>query len=153
MSDSPRSHVNNGPVTGELRRPRILLVDDDPMSLRALTRILETNQAYWKISSAASGEEAMALIQRETFAVVITDLVMPGANGMAVLFQLQQHQPQAIRIVHSSHVELLKSGSLGRLAHRVLPKPASAIDVLAVTTWARLQHNQQVEPPKSTRCA
>lgn len=152
MSDSPRSHVTHGSITGELRRPRLLLVDDDPMALRALTRILETNQAYWKITCAASGEEAMAAIARESFAVVITDLVMPGANGMAVLFQLQQHQPQAIRIVHSSHVELLKSGSLGKLAHRVLPKPASAIEVLAVTTWARQQF-AAVEPPKSTRCA
>ena len=152
MSDSPRSNVTNGLTTGELRRPRLLLVDDDPMALRALTRILETNQSYWKITCAASGEEAMAAIARETFAVVITDLVMPGANGMAVLYQLQQHQPQAIRIVHSSHVELLKSGSLGRLAHRVLPKPASAIDVLALTTWAR-QQQLHPEAPKSTRCA
>lgn len=94
----------------------------------------------------------MVLIARESFAVVITDLVMPGANGMALLYKLQQHQPSAIRIVHSSHVELLRSGALGRLSHRVLPKPASAIDVLAVATWARQQFNT-FEPPKSTRCA
>jgi DNA-binding NtrC family response regulator len=152
MSDSPRSHVTNAHVSGELRRPRLLLVDDDPMALRALTRILETNQPYWNIACASSGEEAMALIARESFAVVITDLVMPGANGLALLYHLQQQQPNAIRIVHSSHVELLKSGSLGKLAHRVLPKPASAIDVLAVTTWARQQFSA-VEPPKSTRVA
>lgn len=152
MSDSPRSHITNGHVTGDLRRLRLLLVDDDPMALRALTRILETNQPYWNISCASTGEEAMVLIARESFAVVITDLVMPGANGMALLYKLQQHQPSAIRIVHSSHVELLRSGALGRLSHRVLPKPASAIDVLAVATWARQQFNT-FEPPKSTRCA
>ena len=152
MPDSPRSPLTHGPVTHELRRPHLLLVDDDPMSLRALTRIVETNQPYWRIASAASSEEALALIARESFAAVITDLVMPGANGMAVLFQLQQHQPAAIRIVHSSHTELLRSGSLGRLAHRVLPKPASALDVLALTAWAR-QQSTQLEPPKSTRCA
>lgn len=152
MSDSPRSLITHAHVSGELRRPRLLLVDDDPMALRALTRILETNQPYWNITCAASGEEALALIARDQFAVVITDLVMPGANGMALLYQLQQHQPNAIRIVHSSHVELLKSGSLGRLAHGVLPKPASAIDVLAIATWARQQF-AALEPPKSTRVA
>ena len=152
MSDSPRKPVTHGPVTGELRRPHLLLVDDDPMALRALTRIIETNQPYWRITAVASSEEALTLIAREAFAVVITDLVMSGANGMAVLFQLQQHQPAAIRIVHSSHTELLRSGSLGRLAHRVLPKPASAIDVLGLTAWAR-QQSTPLEPPKSTRCA
>jgi len=152
MSDSPRSHVTSSHATGDLRRPQLLLVDDDPMALRALTRILETNQPYWRISSATSSEDALALIARESFAVVITDLVLPGANGMAVLFQLQQHQPAAIRIVHSSHTELLRSGSLGRLAHRVLPNPASAIEVLGLTAWAR-QQSTQLEPPKSTRCA
>ena len=93
MSDSPRNPVTHGPVTGELRRPHLLLVDDDPMALRALTRIIETNQPYWRITAVASTEEALTLIAREAFAAVITDLVMSGANGMAVLFQLQQHQP------------------------------------------------------------
>ena len=152
MSESPRSHVTSNYATGDLRRPQLLLVDDDPMALRALTRILETNQPYWRISSATSSEDALALIARESFAVVITDLVLPGANGMAVLFQLQQHQPAAIRIVHSSHTELLRSGSLGRLAHRVLPKPASAIEVLGLTAWAR-QQCTPLEPPKSTHVA
>ena len=65
MSDTPRSHVTHGHVTSEVRRPHLLLVDDDPMALRALTRILETNQPYWRISSAASSEEALALIAAE----------------------------------------------------------------------------------------
>lgn len=144
--------ATNRPVSRELRRPKLLLVDDDPMALRALSRIIETNQPYWDIRCAATGEQALEWIACESFSVVITDLVMPGANGMAVLFQLQQKQPSVVRIVHSSHTEMLASGSLGTLAHRVLPKPASAIDVLGLTAWARQQY-LQAAPPASTRCA
>lgn len=147
MLDAP-----NRPISGQLRRPKLLLVDDDPMALRALSRIIETNQPYWQIICASTGEQALECIGRESFAAVITDLVMPGANGMAVLFHLQQRQPATIRIVHSSHTEMLASGSLGTLAQRMLPKPASAIDVLALTTWARQQY-LQAAPPTSTRCA
>lgn len=72
-------------VPSHLPPHRLLLVDDDPVLRETLTVLLE-NEGF-RITSAASGEEAEAILQatRPPFDLVLTDLVMPGKSGMDVL--------------------------------------------------------------------
>jgi signal transduction histidine kinase/ActR/RegA family two-component response regulator len=60
----------------------ILLVDDRPENLMSLKAVLE--RPDYRLVSASSGEEALRLMLRETFAAVLMDIAMPGMDGLEV---------------------------------------------------------------------
>ena len=64
--------------------PGILIVDDNEDNRYTLQLLLESD-GHERISSAASGNEAIALIQKEKFSLVLLDLMMPDLNGDEVL--------------------------------------------------------------------
>lgn len=76
----------NRPIVPEhLPPPTVLLVDDDPVPRETLGSLLL--QEGFKVVEASSAEEAEPLLRRAVppYALVITDLVMPGRSGMDVL--------------------------------------------------------------------
>ena len=64
--------------------PSILIVDDNEDNRYTLQLLLESD-GHERISSAASGNEAIALIEKEKFSLVLLDLMMPDLNGDEVL--------------------------------------------------------------------
>src|SRR5512135_2234926 len=71
-----------------MRKSSILLIDDDD----SLRRVMEFSltEAGHKVRAAASGEEGLRLFENETFDAVITDITMPGMNGMEVLAKVRE---------------------------------------------------------------
>ena len=72
------------------RRARVLLVDDEPDNLVALTAVLEPLGR--ELVSAASGEEALKLLLREEFAVILLDVRMPGLDGFETAALIKQRE-------------------------------------------------------------
>ena len=68
---------------------RILIVDDHPVVCSGLTSMLSAHADLEVGASAASGERALALVERDQFDVMLLDLRMPGMDGIAVLQQLK----------------------------------------------------------------
>lgn len=64
-------------------RGRVLLVDDEPKELRSYAR--ELGAAGFEVTEARGGTEAVHLLEGATFDVVLSDLVMPGMDGLTVL--------------------------------------------------------------------
>lgn len=62
-------------------RPRVLLVDDDELFLRSLSRGLEPHRARWVIDAAEGGEAGVSAIRGKHHDVLVTDLVMPIARA------------------------------------------------------------------------
>ncbi|MBN2530104.1 MAG: response regulator [Deltaproteobacteria bacterium] len=77
----------------------VLLVDDSPVALRGMARVL---RKHWEIDVAACSDEALYLIRRNGYSVVITDCDMPGRNGLWLLEQTRRHSPNTIRILTSA---------------------------------------------------
>jgi CheY-like chemotaxis protein len=130
---------NSGPT---LRRPRLLLVDDDPMVLRALRRLLLGARPGWEIDMAESGDAAFMLIESKAYDVVVTDLHMPVLDGASLLSRLKTEQPSVIRVIHSSHVESLTPERALDLAHAVLAKPGRPDELVLVLEWAIAQRGR-----------
>jgi EAL domain-containing protein (putative c-di-GMP-specific phosphodiesterase class I) len=63
--------------------PRILVVDDEESLCRAITRILES--AGFDVNAAQDGAQAMQLLDEHSFDAVLTDVAMPGMDGIALL--------------------------------------------------------------------
>ncbi|MEO7038337.1 MAG: response regulator [Polyangiaceae bacterium] len=126
-----------------LRRPRILLVDDDPTVLRALWRMLKNSRPDFKINGSSSTAQALEALSELSYHAVITDLQMPGGGGRAVLEALMTHYPETARIVHSSQLESVETTQIRSLAHAVLLKPASEAELVGAIEEALLETSQR----------
>ena len=79
--------------------PALLLVDDDAF-MREL--LLDAVQGQgWRVLTAASGEEALALLARERVAVIVSDHFMPALTGAELLEQVRRRYPGPFRILLS----------------------------------------------------
>ncbi len=67
----------------------ILLVDDQPEVLQALLRQFREHADEWSVTTASDGQEALGLAQSHTFDVVVTDVLMPGTDGIETLKALK----------------------------------------------------------------
>ena len=72
----------------------VLIVDDHPEARRLLRRILNAHGEY-EIGEAASGREALAIVEQRQPDLMILDLMMPGMDGFAVLDALRQQPSTA----------------------------------------------------------
>ncbi|MCB2189121.1 MAG: response regulator [Deltaproteobacteria bacterium] len=115
----------------------ILLVDDEA-ALRDLGVLALTEHGY-RVLTAESGEEALAVFQQKKDAVklVILDLGMPGMGGRRCLHELKELAPALPVIVASGYLggEQLPD-SLGSQTAAILPKPFKRADLLAAVDQA-----------------
>ncbi|TDN47766.1 ATP-binding response regulator [Azoarcus indigens] len=82
----------------------LLLVDDEGNILSAMKRLLRRDG--YRILSAAGGEEALALLDREAVDVIVSDQRMPGMSGVEFLRRARLCHPHTVRIVLSGYTEL-----------------------------------------------
>jgi len=82
----------------------ILLVDDEPNILSALTRLLRPEG--YDILRATSGDEGLALLAQNEIGVIIADQRMPEMTGVEFLRKARELSPDTLRIVLSGYTEL-----------------------------------------------
>lgn len=80
---------------------RILIVDDEKDILRALEFVL--SREGYSVATATSGEEAIELLKKEEYDLILTDLKMPGMDGMEVLEKSLQLRPSTAVIIMTAY--------------------------------------------------
>jgi CheY-like chemotaxis protein len=113
--------------------PRILVVDDNAEFGRILQAHLTAHGH--EVVAAKDGEQGLALIERESFDIVLTDILMPQRDGIEVLRQVKQRWP-SLPVIAVSGGGWIKAGDLLEMADRlgadrVLQKPVRRDDLLA----------------------
>lgn len=115
--------------------PRILVVDDEMIVCESCQRILD--EEGYEVEIALSGKEAFKKMKENPFDVVITDLKMPGIDGMEVLKKLHKEYPDTVIIMITGFgtvqtaVEAMKLG-----AFDYIPKPFTPDEVSVVVKKA-----------------
>jgi len=104
-------------------KPKILFVDDDPLILSALQRMLRSVREEWDMEFLPSAEEGLRRMESVAFDAVVSDMRMPQMNGQEFLDRVMAIHPQTARIILSgqSDQELIVK-SLG-VTHQFLSKP------------------------------
>jgi two-component system response regulator FlrC len=108
---------------------RILVADDEPGLREFIVDALELDEH--EVVAAPDGKAAAKLLDERSFELVITDLKMPGLDGLAILRKVRAEQPETEVIVMTAHgtvdnaVEAMKLG-----AFEYLQKPLSGPDEL-----------------------
>ncbi|HEY5487558.1 MAG TPA: HD domain-containing phosphohydrolase [Candidatus Limnocylindrales bacterium] len=124
-------------MTWELRlphpgkaRPRVLCVDDEPVILQIQRRLLEVQGFEAVVCN--EPQEAVASFGDGDFDVVITDIHMPGMDGLALMRALRERQPDLPVVVVTGHgtvdtaIQALREGATGMLV-----KPFTGAELLA----------------------
>ncbi|MHB1186473.1 sigma-54-dependent transcriptional regulator [Thiobacillus sp.] len=99
---------------------RLLIVDDEEIALRNLQHVME--KEGYQVTATQSGAAAVALLEKQGFDVVLTDLRMEGVDGMDVLKKSRELQPEAEVIfitgyaTAESAVQALKHGAFYYIA-------------------------------------
>jgi len=127
---------------------KVLLVDDEPNVLSAYKRNLHKQ---FQMDTALSGIEALELIATQgPYAVVISDMGMPGMDGMKLLTILKKFAPDTVRIMLTGYadqkvaVDAVNQGQV----FKFLNKPCSPEDVAVVIESGISQYQQSVDIAK-----
>ncbi|PJE44747.1 MAG: Fis family transcriptional regulator [Pseudomonas sp.] len=110
-------------------RTQVLLIDDDPHLRQALSQTLDL--AGLKVSSLADAHGVAARIERDWPGVVVSDIRMPGIDGLQLLQQLQEQDPELPVLLITGHgdvplaVQAMRAG-----AYDFLEKPFASDDLL-----------------------
>lgn len=114
-----------------MKEYKILLVDDEINILQAFTRHLRRE---FNISTALSGQEGLQLMEEQgPFAVVVSDLKMPGMDGIQFLSRVREVYPDTVRMMLTGHadlnaaIEAINSGQV----YRFMVKPLSVENLRA----------------------
>ncbi|MGB9498521.1 MAG: sigma-54-dependent transcriptional regulator [Dissulfuribacterales bacterium] len=124
--------------------PRILIIDDELPICKNCIKIL--SKSAYKIDYAQNGYDALKLLEKTPYQIVITDLKMSRMGGMEVLSRVKKDYPDIIVIVItgfasvSSAVEVMKMG-----AYDYLPKPFTPHELRAVVTQALNHHKIKMQ--------
>ena len=91
-----------------MNETRIMLVDDDPLVLSALTRLLRGGLgiAPLQIDLCADGAQALRRLDEHPYALVVADYHMPGMDGVALLRAVAAGQPDAYRVLLTGNPSL-----------------------------------------------
>src|SRR5579871_2953439 len=136
-------------MRGAMKPSNILVVDDDE-SLRRVTQ-LQLEEAGYRVLTAPNGTRALALMEEEAPALVITDLKMPGPSGLELLKTIRQHYPQTTVLLITAFgtvqtaVEAMKAGACDYIT-----KPIDYEELILVVNRA-LERQQLVEEVRTLR--
>lgn len=133
--------------------PRILVVDDEPAAQRLLVRILD--KKGYEAQAVGDVPSAVALLDEEDFALVMTDLDMPGASGFDLIEALSPRTPEVATILVTGRGSTevastaLMSGAYGYLTKPFMPDEVE-ISVLNALRRRELElerktHEQRLE--------
>ncbi len=67
---------------------KVLIIDDDPEVLNSLKRELDKDRDYYRVEFASSGKEALEKLEEENYDLLITDIRMPGMDGVELLAEI-----------------------------------------------------------------
>jgi DNA-binding NtrC family response regulator len=117
------------------QRPHVVVVDDETNVRRVLGTLLE--QAGFQTTRVGSGDEALQIVRAQDPDLVLTDLKMPGMDGMELLERLRRQFPEIPVVMLTAHgtveaaVEAMRRG-----AHDFLTKPFDKGKVVEIISKA-----------------
>lgn len=111
------------PKQAEKKTVRVLFVDDEPNVLDGLRRMLRDKRREWAMTFVASGEEALQIVLNDFVDIVVSDLRMPGLDGVSLLKEVRKKSPETVRIALSGYADRSETLRAVTQIHQFLSKP------------------------------
>lgn len=112
----------------------LLLVDDEP-DLREILR-LEFEGAGWHVLEAENGKRAFDIFLENSIDAVITDVRMPGGNGIQLLENIKSRNKKIPVLVVTGFTDVLEQEALDKGALSIIKKPFDLVAIFDLITSA-----------------
>jgi CheY-like chemotaxis protein len=124
---------------------RVLVVDDEPRVAEALAVGLSRMGDSYIVDTALSGDDALAKIQEEAYALILTDFQMPGMSGMDLALEVQRVSPETQIVLMTAYGTAKLREKAGRELAGYLDKPFTMDQIREVVAGA-VEQASGVEP-------
>jgi two-component system NtrC family sensor kinase len=138
-----RSHYPCGAIMPQVEQSRILVVDDEERLGRSLESLL--TKAGYAVQTALDGKEALRLYAETSFDLVISDIRLPGMDGIQLLQEIRKQTPDAMVILMTAYASLdtaLAAINMG--AYDYLMKPIEFTQLKLATKRALEKHELEI---------
>ena len=126
LSDAARSDV-----------VRILVVDDEAPVREFVRRALIHADPHYRVDTAEDGLQALEVMARGPYDLLVTDIVMPGLDGIALALKVAKDYPNVTILMMTGYAaEKQRAYGLQALIHRVISKPFSLQEICAAVKEA-----------------
>jgi len=118
------------------RKPRVLLLDDDP-SMQRLVAALLKNEGY-RVDVFLTGRDALRSIEKNDYDVLLLDLMMPHEGGMTVIRELREKKPELLSrslVLSASSQSVI--GTVRNQVAGVVTKPFTSPDLIGAVRRIR----------------
>ncbi len=126
---------------------RILIVDDDPLILRSLSVVMQ--REGYEVAGAPGGAQAVALLAETRFDALVTDFNMPDVDGMRVLKEARERQPDCPVVLVTGYgtieqaVEAIKQGAFDYICKPIIDEEMKVVIARAIEQ-SRLRSENEV---------
>jgi CheY-like chemotaxis protein len=115
---------------------RILVVDDEPNVALFLQAALE-HLPDCEVEAATSGEQALQMLERDRFDLLITDYKMPGMGGIVLASRVRELHPETVILVITAFADdELYRATAGVGVRQVVHKPVKTAEIRALASQA-----------------
>lgn len=119
---------------------RILVAEDNPAVREFIVRAIQSLDNV-QLTAVQDGQQALTLLAGQPFDVLVTDIVMPNVDGIALALQATQQYPSLRIIMISGYAqERMRAHNLDALVHQIIAKPFSLEEICEAV--------QKVIPPQ-----
>ena len=109
---------------------RVLVAEDNPAVREFITRSLQS--AGYAVTGVIDGQMALDTLAKEKFNVLVTDIVMPNVDGIALALKAVRLYPDLRIVMISGYAqERMRAHNLDALVHRIIAKPFSLEEICA----------------------
>ncbi|MGE4351563.1 MAG: response regulator [Bdellovibrionales bacterium] len=107
---------------------KILVAEDNPAVREFIDRAISTLGV--KVTCVEDGQQALAALDKDTYQVLITDIVMPHVDGIALALKAVRQYPDMKIILISGYAqERMRAHNMDALVHRIIAKPFSLEEI------------------------
>ncbi|MDQ7786966.1 MAG: response regulator [Thermodesulfovibrionales bacterium] len=138
LKKSENNRNKNSGSNTEPKQERILVVDDDEALLEILQKGLSLHGYYCEATRSAAS--ALELIEKDSFDIMITDIIMPDMNGLELTERVKRIRPEMTIVVITGHIEDFpydRAIEVG--ASDFIKKPFTIKELLARIRYVKMQ--------------
>ena len=129
---------------------RVLIVDDEAIVRESIRAWLEG--AGYEVATAETGEEALDMIDKKDFSVMVMDLRLPGESGIGVLQRVKAKKPQIKSVIitpYPSAETLAQAKELGVIDYLIKPLVPDDLEKLIIETLDSMAKEPTIKEPKA----
>lgn len=139
--------TTSGPATGS--SPSLLVVDDDPLQSESLQLVLQEHG--FRVERCTSPEAALGLLAQGRIDLMLTDLQMPGMDGIELTRRAQQQSPDVVVVLMTGHasvpsvVEAMRQGAVDFVQKPFAWRALLVVIERALAVQSLRRHNRRLE--------